>query len=195
MCSNLQNGIDENSEQSKLIKAFKEGNINAFEKLFHIHHQKLYSYVFSLLKSKEDTEEIVQDAFIKIWENRSSFKEEYTFSAFLFKIAKNAFLNHNRKSINKRMFEKYYHLINEIDDNQTEEYTLFRETQNLLKELVNELPPKRREIFILSKYEMLSRKEIAEKLNISIITVDSQLLKATKKIKEELKKYGILFLL
>lgn len=178
-----------------LIKAFKEGNEQAFEKLFEQYHKKLYAFLFRLLNSKEDAEEIVQETFIKIWEKREDFIEGYPFQSFLFKIAKNAFLNLNRKKVNRKVFEDHLNFLNEISSGNTDDYIIFKETTEIINTVIGGLPPKRKEIFLLRRIEGFSRKEIANKLEISVITVDSQLLKANKYLKEELKKYSLLMII
>ncbi|MGV8093955.1 MAG: RNA polymerase sigma factor [Mangrovibacterium sp.] len=183
------------TEEKLLVQSFIQGDEKAFEILFEKYHRRLYGFLYSLLKSTEDAEEIVQDTFVKIWEKRHRFREEYTFESFLFKIAKNSFLNHNRKKINTRIFHEQYDLMFDLKQNTTEDYLLFKETQEIIDSIINEMPPKQREVFILQKVEGLSRKEIAEKLGISVITVDSHLLKANAHLKENLKKYSLLLLL
>jgi RNA polymerase sigma-70 factor (ECF subfamily) len=184
-----------NGPEIKWIRDFKEGNTKAFEKLFEIYHKRLYAFVLGLTHSKEDSEEIVQNAFIQVWKNRTNFKEEYPFDAYLFKIARNAFLNHNRKQINRRIFEKHFEIFAEKAGESTDEYVLFKETKMIIDALINSMPPKRREIFILQKIEGLSRKEISEKLNLSIVTVDSHLMKANRQFTDGLKKLSILMLI
>jgi RNA polymerase sigma-70 factor (ECF subfamily) len=187
--------LETNNADILLIKAFKNGNIEAFEKLFDRYHKKLYVFLYQLLHSKEDAEEIVQETFIKIWEKREEFIEGYPFDSFLFKIAKNAFLNLNRKKINHRVFTDHLTLLSKISEDTTDNYIIFKETRDIINSVIDGLPPKRKEIFLLRQTQELSRKEIAKKLGISIVTVDSQLLKANKYLKEELKKYGLLLIL
>lgn len=175
-----------------LIKAFKNGNSDAFERLFQLYHKKLYAYLMHLLNSKEDAEEIVQESFIKIWEKREDFIEGYPFDAYLFKIAKNSFLNHNRKKVNQRIFENYLEYANEISPDKTDDYIIYKETLDIINAIIDEMPPRRKEIFRLRKVESLSRKEIAEKLHISVITVDNQLFKANNFMKEKLKEHNLL---
>ncbi|MGE4587718.1 MAG: RNA polymerase sigma factor [Mangrovibacterium sp.] len=187
--------MDLKKSEIRLIRDFMEGNDKAFEKLFEIYHRRLYAFVLGLTHSKEDSEEIVQNAFIRIWENRAQFKEEYPFDAYLFSIARNAFLNYNRKNINRRIFEEHFEIYTELSQESTDQYVLFKETKTIIETLINAMPPKRREIFILQKIEGLSRKEISEKLNISVVTVDSHLLKANKQFVDGLKKFNILVLI
>jgi len=182
-------------DEKLLVRSFIRGDEKAFEVLFERYHRRLFGFLYRLLKSAEDAEEIVQDTFVKIWEGRDRFREECPFDAFLFKIAKNAFLNHNRKKINTKIFQEQYGIMLDLARNTTEDYLLFKETQEIIDSMVREMPPKRREIFVLQKVEGLSRREIAEKLGISVITVDSHLLKANADLKERLRKYSFLVLL
>lgn len=162
--------------------------------LFDRYHERLYSFLFSLLKSREDTEEIIQETFLKIWENRNDFKESYPFESLLFRIAKNASLNYNRQKVNRTVFEKHFWFFADFSESSADQYVLFEETQNMIETILNGLPPKRKEIFLLQKVEGLSRKEIAAQLGISVITVDHQLNKANKYVKEEFKKFSLLMI-
>lgn len=186
--------MDKIEEEIELIRAFKKGDIEAFEKLFQKYHKKLYVFLFQLLHSKEDAEEIVQEAFIKIWEKREEFKEEHSFNSFLFTIAKNSFLNLNRKKINRRVIDNHLDFVEVTSSVNTDDYVIFQETKDILNLIINDLPPKRKEIFLLRRIEGLTRKEIAKELGISVITVDSQLTKANTYLKDQLKKYSILLL-
>jgi RNA polymerase sigma-70 factor (family 1) len=186
--------MDINENEILLIRAFKNGDQKAFEKLFERYHKKLYAYLMRLLDSKEDAEEIVQESFIKIWEKREEFIEGYSFDAFLFTIAKNTFLNFTREKVNRRVFEDHFQLINEVASGKTDDYVIFKETREIIRLIIEGMPPRRREVFMMRKVEGLSRKEISEKLGISVITVDSQLLKANTYLKDELKKYGLLLI-
>ena len=186
--------MDINKNEILLIRAFKNGDQKAFEKLFERYHKKLYAYLMRLLNSKEDAEEIVQESFIKIWEMREEFIEGYPFDALLFKIAKNTFLNFTRQKVNRRVFEDHFQLINEIEAEKADDYVIFKETREIIRLIIDDMPPRRREVFIMKKIEGLTRKEISEKLGISIITVDSHLLKANNYLKDELKKYSLLLI-
>ncbi|MCK3684467.1 RNA polymerase sigma-70 factor [Maribellus sp. YY47] len=187
--------MDQNEGEIELIRALKKGDTNAFEELFQRYHKKLYSFLFQLLRSKEDAEEIVQDTFVKIWEKRENFIEGYSFDSFLFTIAKNSFLNLTRKRVNGRIFENHLDFLEEASTLKTDDYVIYQETRDIIDHIIEKMPPKRKEIFLLRRIEGLSRKEIADKLGISIITVDGQLTKANIHIKGELKKYSLFLLI
>ena len=184
-----------NVAETELIRIFKKGDIKAFEELFKRYNKKLYAFLFHLLNSKEDAEEIVQETFIKIWEKRDDFIEGYSFSSFLFTIAKNLFLNKNRKKVNQRIFENHIDVLEKISSKKTDDYIIFKETLDIVNDVIDGLSPRRKEIFFLRRKEGLSRNEIAEKLGISVITVDNQLTKTNAFLKDQLKKYGLLLLI
>ncbi len=177
-----------------LIKAFKKGDAEAFKLLFERYHKRLYSFLLRLLKSKEDAEEIVQETFLKIWESRESYWEEYPFESLLFRIARNSSLNYVRKKVNRKVFEDHIDFFTEVSEGQADQYILFEETQSIIETILNGLPPKQKEIFLLQKVEGLTRQEIADKLGISVITVDHQLFKAKKQVKEEFEKFHLLMM-
>lgn len=186
--------LDSKKSEIQLIQEFKKGNAEAFKLLFDRYHERMYSFLFSFLRSKEDTEEVVQETFLKIWESRENFSEDYPFESLLFRIAKNTSLNYSRKKVNRIVFEKHFSFFSNLSESSTDEYILFQETQSIIETILNGLPPKRKEIFLLQKIEGLSRKEIADKLNISVITVDHQLNKANKYVTEEFKKFSLLMI-
>jgi RNA polymerase sigma-70 factor (ECF subfamily) len=143
------------------------------------------------LKSKEDAEEIVQETFLKIWENRENYWEEYPFESLLFRIARNTSLNYARKKVNRKVFEDHLNFFTEVSESAADQYILFKETQSIIDTILNGLPPKQKEIFLLQKVEGLSRQEIAGKLGISVITIDHQLFKANRYVKEEFRKFHL----
>ena len=170
------------------------GDAQAFESLFNLYHKRLYYFLFGLLKSKEDAEEIVQETFLKIWESRESYWEDYPFESLLFRIARNTSLNYARKKVNRKVFEDHLNFFTEVSESPADQYILFQETQSIIETILNGLPPKQKEIFLLQKVEGFSRQEIADKLGISIVTVDHQLFKANKHVKEEFKKFHLLMI-
>jgi RNA polymerase sigma-70 factor (ECF subfamily) len=173
-------------EEKILVSLMKAGNSYAFEKLYSLYSKKLYNFAYNILKSKEDAEGIVQNVFIKIWETRSEINTELYFSGFIFRIAKNMILN----LLKKRMFEKeyitYLHRTPEDISLPVEQEINFLELNLEIERIINELPEKRREIFRLSREEGLTYKEIAENMNISVNTVNTQISKSLEYIRDHL---------
>ena len=183
------------TDEKKLVKALKNGDKVAFEKIFHMYHKQLYYFCYSFLNQKEDAENITQDVFVKLWIKRATLDCDKSFSAFLFTMTKNRALNHIRTTIHQQIF------VNQLLDNSFEDYcqtdrqVSFNEVKRNLNELITQLPPKRKEIFLLSREKGLSHKEISKHLGVSVHTVESQMSKALKFIRNGLKDFAQTFLL
>ncbi len=183
------------TDEKTLVKALKNGDKVAFEKIFHMYHKQLYFFCYSFLNQKEDAENLTQDVFVKLWVNRATLDCEKSFSGFLFTMTKNLALNHIRKTIHQQIFVNQL-LNNNLEDcYQTEKQVSYNEVKSSLNNLVCQLPPKRKEIFILSREKGLSHKEISKRLGVSIHTVESQMSKALKFIRNGLKGFAQTFIL
>ncbi len=171
----------------ELVEALKSGDHQAFERLFIKYAQKLFNFSKSYLRSENDAEEIVQEVFLKIWNNRLSLKTDTSFQSYLFTIAFNAI----KKSFNKKVkTENFKHEVLETIRNEEKPDDFEANYQYLLEklnEVIENLPERRKEIFIKRKKEDKSIKQIAEELNISIKTVENQITAAIKQIKQELQ--------
>ena len=163
----------------KLVIRLKKGDLHSFKILYDAFHIKIFNFCSLYLKSREDAEEIVQDTFVKIWQHKHELDPELSLNGYIFRIAKNLSLNKLRKRVNK--VENTLPLYDKARWwNQTEEEILFREMEGLLAEAMEGLPPKRQEIFKLSRINGLSHEQIATQLKISEQTVKGQIHKAIK---------------
>jgi len=179
----------------RLIEELKCGNINAFNSLFESYSSRLYHFAYGFFKSKEEAEELVQDVFIKIWENRSNLKPESNFKSYLFTIAFNQIKKYYRS---KALLNQYLDFQKNKED-YNEDY--FSEMDySSLKELVDHLielmPPRRRAVFMKSRYEEKSVKEISQEMNITESTVENHLNQALRYLRTNLQKEnltGIIF--
>jgi len=183
------------TDEKTLVKALKNGDKVAFEKIFHIYHKQLYFFCYSFLHQKEDAENITQDVFVKLWTKRASLDCEKSFSGFLFTMTKNLALNYIRKTIHQQIFVNQL-LNNGLEDYcQTDKQVSLNEVKRTLNNLISQLPPKRKKIFLLSREEGLLHKEISERLGVSVHTVESQVSKALKFIRNGLKDFAPVFIL
>lgn len=183
------------TDEKTLVKALKNGDKVAFEKIFHMYHEQLYFFCYSFLNQKEDAENITQDVFVKLWIKRATLDCEKSFSGFLFTMTKNLALNYIRKTIHQQIFVNQL-LSNTLEDCcQTDKQVSLNEVKHSLNNLINQLPPKRKEIFLLSREKGLSHKEISKHLGVSVHTVESQMSKALKFIRNGLKDFAQTFLL
>ncbi len=180
--------------ESELVKALSKGEIKAFNDLFQIYGNRIFRFALGYLKSESEAEELVQDVFMKIWEKRSELKENLSFKAYIFTIAFNIIRKHFiKKALTTKYFEQQ---VIEDADLSTIQNIDFQSTKKAIDHLVDQLPARRKEVFIRSRIEGCSIKEIAEKLGTSPKTVENQLGEALKFIREHLDKddlTGMLF--
>lgn len=159
-----------------LLSEISIGNVQAFELLMLRHEPKIFRFVTSLVKSTEVAEEITQDVFLKIWENRSSLNHIESLSAWLFSISRNHTLNVIRQMAARYAREDNYAEMSDqiVDGN---DVILQKELAGSIESCLEALPPKRRVIMRL-KLDGLTNDEIGDQLGISANTVKNQLAKA-----------------
>lgn len=172
-------------EEKELILLLKQGSKEAFTTLYKQYWKQVYNFSRLYLTNQSAAEEVVQEVFIKIWETREFVREEDHFKGLLFIITRNLVFNQHRKSLNEDFYkvtvlaamEETYDVEEEIDAKNLREY---------IDILIVELPPRRREIFNLSRKEHKSYKEIALQLNISEKTVEHQISEALKYLRKNI---------
>lgn len=176
-------------DDSLQVRELSKGNILAFNTLFREYSGRLYRFAIGYLKSEAEAEELVQEVFTIVWEKRANLKEELSFKSFLFTIAFNIIRKHFRT---KAYLSEYFKTgISPELDMQTSQKITYNSLHQYITELVNQLPNRRKEIFIRSRYAGLSIKEISEELKISHKTVENQLTDALKFIRTNLNRENI----
>ena len=173
--------------EKKELELLRNASKHSFDALYNRYCGKLFNFVMKV--SKGDTfisEELVQRTFIKVWETREYINPDKSFISYLCTIAKNMLLNEYEHQTIQFIYEEYVKVKATDNDDSTEKEV----DKNLLEEyiykLASKLPPKRKEIFILSRKEGLSNKEIAKQLNISVSTIETQLSNALSFMKSQL---------
>lgn len=174
-----------NSNDNELVAKLKKGKIQAFDSLFQKYSGKLYSFVFSYTGSHEEAEDITQEVFFKIWLNRCSLKPDLSFNAYIIVIARNLMFNLFKKRAQNNKYIGYAKNAPK-DLNQTEDHIIFSELERHSNRCIEKLPARCKQIFMLSRQNGLSIKEIADKLQISPSTVENQINKALKLIRKDL---------
>jgi RNA polymerase sigma-70 factor (family 1) len=176
-------------KESLLVRNLSKGNLLAFNTLYNEYSNRLYRFAFGYLKSEAEAEELVQEVFTIIWEKRADLKEELSFKSFLFTIAFNIIRKHFRT---RNYLSEYFKTeLSDDSDMQTSQKITYNSLYQYITELVNQLPGRRKEIFIKSRFEGYSIKGIAEELKISHKTVENQLTDALKFIRTNLNKENI----
>lgn len=170
-----------------LTKLADYGNEHDFKSLYDLLYDKFFRIAIYYLKKEEWAQEVVLDVFLSIWNKRYDLVKINNFENYYFILLKNASLNYIEKHKQESVA-----LNNEIktEHSETPESNLLNDELLLIYiNALEELPPKCREVFILIREQGLSYKEAAEQLDISTKTVDAQLQKAIKSIKEKIKSY------
>jgi len=175
------------------VRNLAGGNLLAFNSLFKNYSSRLYRFALGYLKSADEAEELVQEVFTIIWEKRRDLKEGYSFRSYLFTIAFNLIRKNFRS---RKYFTEYLNSgIKEDLDLQTLDTISYDSLFQYVSDLVEKLPMKRREIFIKSRYEGYSIREISDELKLSHKTVENQISSALKFIREELRKEDVALVL
>ena len=186
--------ISSNKEKAWLA-ALKEGDQLAFKNLFEEYARRIFVFANGYLKSNQESEEVVQEVFIKVWNVRNSINTDLSFKSYLFKITYNyvreVFLKKGRENSYKHELIDF-----SIDfDNRTEERIDYHSLLELVEKLIGQLPPRQKEIIILKRKKGLPVKEIASILEISPRTVEKHLSEALKSLKQGLSEENIAGLL
>lgn len=178
---------DINSE-SAFLESIKNGDKNAFEKLFRNYYSYLCSYATTYLHNVEASQDIVQEFFFKLWQKKEGLPDNINIQAYLFKSIQNSCLNYIK---HQKIEERHKELSanNHKNSFSEENITETNELHTKIRLAIDKLPPERRKIFIMHRLEELKYKEIADKLNISIKTVENQIGKALVFLREELKDF------
>lgn len=175
--------------ETEWILALKEGDLVAFNHLFDRYGKRLFHFSIGYLKSTENAEEIVQEVFMRIWENRLELSAQKSLEAYLFTIARNGILNTIRKSKSEQAYLNYTK-INSGKNVLLDEELNFNELEEAYHQVIEQLSPRRKEIFLLSREQSFSNVEIAEKMNISVKTVENQMTSAISEIRKNLRSLG-----
>lgn len=184
-------------DEVKELSSLKSGSDKAFETIYKRYSGKLYNFIMTI--SQGDTymaEEIVQSTFIKLWEVRQQIEPERSILSYLSTIAKNMLMNKYQRQTVEFLYQQLLLKEQPAYDTSTEKETDRKWLEEYVDELIEQLPPSRKQIFILRRKKELSTREIAEIMHISVSTVETQLSLATKFIRKQFEKnYDKLFLL
>lgn len=178
-----------------LLKQLKDGSYKAFDILYGRYFDLLYGFIFTLTRSHEQTRELVQETFIKVWINRRKIDVRLSFKAWLYKMARNQLLDRFRKQMQDPLFEDYLnHCADEKLAVNCEEdsfdYEAFRQSLMVAK---TKLSPRQAEVFELCKEQGYSATEVATRLNISENVVYNYLSQAITVLRKEMIAHSHLF--
>jgi len=179
-------------DTKNITKRIREGNLKEFERIFKEFYPQLCLYALRFVKTKDLSEEIVQNLFCQIWENRKDLNIHTSIKAYLYRSTYHNSLQVLRKIGSQNKYKEYIkHHFNENDfsTNKLEE----KEINKIVHQTLSSLPQRCGTIFKMSRFEGLKYQEIAHKLSISIKTVEANMGKALKAFRHNLKDYMCLF--
>jgi RNA polymerase sigma-70 factor (ECF subfamily) len=171
-----------------LFQQIRQGNRHSFEQLFRSYYAPLCVFARKYIKDTDDCEEIVQGFFLKLWEKRKSIDINTSVKNYLFSSVRNRCLNQLKHQ--KIMQAHQAEILNTSSESDFgSNYFMEIGLVEKIEQSIAALPPKRREIFILSREQGLKYREIADQLGISIKTVETQMGQALKEMREKLRDY------
>lgn len=170
----------------KLLRGIISGDVASFELLFKRYYPRLHKFVNGMLKDYNAAEDVAQDIFMKLWQNRHFLDTRKSVKNYLFVLARNEILDILKSKYNTSV--KLHP--NLTDDDKTavayKDVSDYVGVGAIIRNEIGKLPPKRREVFILSRYMHLSNAEIAEKCNLSVRTVEKHIELALKDLQKGL---------
>ncbi|MBU2945807.1 RNA polymerase sigma factor [Zobellia uliginosa] len=177
------------NDQDILIKGLKNGDEIAYVHLIEQYHNRLCNYANSLIKDDLIAEDIVQNVFVQIWEKRKKLKHELSLESYLYKSVHNKFIDEYRKGKAVMALEKKYMTALELAIDEKDEVQE-QKILTILFDAIHQLPPKCKQIFLMSKKEGLTNIEISQCLNLSKKTVENQITKAFRILRNKMgEKY------
>jgi RNA polymerase sigma-70 factor (ECF subfamily) len=184
------------SEEMALLSRLKNGEQEAFKLLFYSYKDKLFGFLMRITGSVEESKDIVQDVFMKIWQDRKSLSEIKNLNAYIFKIAQNRMIDNIRKFSHEKICLSDIHANIEEADIKPDDLFFEKEKQLIFQEAVNQLSSQQKTIYRLHREEGKLLKDIALEMNISLSTVQNHMNRALKNIHNYLaKNYNLLIAL
>ena len=181
---------DNFSDERSLILRWIEGDEDAFCELYATYKNRLIYFAMRFLKSREYAEDVFQDAFTVVWQSRRFINPDASFSSYLYTIMRNRILNQLRNTANEEKLKESI-LSQALDYTEdTKREVMLNDLKSLISHALQQLTPRQREIFEMSREAQLSHKEIADKLGISVNTVQEHISTSLKLIRTYLIKYS-----
>lgn len=172
-------------EHDQIVQRIKEGDDESFRKVFHAYYEGLCQYAFTLLRDMDEAEDVVQSMFVKIWEKRETLNITYTLKAYLYKAVYHQCVNHFDHRAVRSKFKEHVTVKNAHGVQQPEVFP--HELEERIVSVIKTLPKQCRIIFMMSRYQEMKYAEIAKELDISVNTIENQISKALKILREHFR--------
>jgi len=179
----------------KILQDLAEDDKSALEQLFAYFYPRLYHFSRTFLKLEDGIDDILQEVFIRIWQNRKNIGNPSTFNSYIFTITRNILLNELRSRLNNKKFRDRLFQLSVAEEYRLTEQLEYNEMKRFVEQAIGDLPSKHKEVFDLSRLDGLSYKEIAEKLAITEKSVEYHIHQSIIYLKKRLKNQGLFSLL
>jgi RNA polymerase sigma-70 factor (ECF subfamily) len=180
---------------SELVERLQKGDVEAFDLTYEKYSGKLYSFGLKYLRSTSEAEELVQSVYLKLWENYRNLRNETSFKSYLFTIAYNEICHIFRKRSSRQKFLDDTVYLNSHSSSETEDDIDYNSAMEQVLHIVDKLPERQKAIFLKSRQEGKTTKEIAEESGLSQGTVDNYISDALKFIRSHLRNESLSVLL
>jgi len=177
-----------------MIDNLRKGEHKAFEMLFKEWFTPMCQYAFSILQHEEEAQDVVQKFFCKLWDKHSEIEIRSSIQSYLYRSVHNECLNIIKKRKVKADYIEYATLT-EVNHDKADKQMIINELEENIQQAIEKLPPRCREIFLLSRINNMTYLEISKSLEIAVGTVETQMVKALRLLRNELKDYLHLLLL
>jgi len=181
---------DQVRSEFDLIAQIQAGEEAAFERLVRLYYEELCDFVASQIRHSTAAEDIVQDIFLNLWRRREEWAPRSSLQAYLFGAARNASIKYRKRRRVRRRWKNEEQAKEPIRDPGPEAGMRHRELEQAMQESVRALPPRRREVYILSRHHGLTYKEIAVVMDIAPSTVDNQMVEALRFLRKRLHAFA-----
>lgn len=173
--------------ERRLIQGLKKGDHNSYEVLFDLYYAKFVNFADAILKDTAVAKDLVQEAFIRIWINRSKLDENQSLENYIYVIVKRLIINYIRDSKpSVNLDAEKAHAISGDAWTGADLLVIANETRRRINDAIDRLPPQRRTVFTMSRHQGMSNKEIAESLQISVKTVERHITMALAELRENI---------
>ena len=174
------------TDEKELLLLLKQGHEAAFEKIYELYSSRLFGNIYKMVKSESVAQEILQEVFIKVWNNRIGIDPQRSFRSYIFRIAENNVYDFFRNVSRIKKMQSHILVITTEYYEHIEELLLRKEDNVILYKAISSLSPQRQLVFRLCKLEGKSYAEVSRELGISVSTISDHIVKANKAIREYL---------
>jgi RNA polymerase sigma-70 factor (family 1) len=182
------------NDERELLLRLRDGDHTAYTQLYKQYSAILYNNVLRLVNDPDAAEDLLQDLFLKVWTNRAAIDPGLAFKGYLFTCSRNLVYDYLRRTNVRQQLERYMLMVLREGYQHIQEDIFYRETSEILRNAIAQLPPQRQKIYTMCKLEGLSYDEVAKSLNIGRATVQDHMVKANRFIKEKIRSTDVVIL-